>query len=99
MKPGPDLLIDTVGLVCPVPIIRLARAAKGLGSGVLELVADDPATQSDVPAWCEMRSATQLQTSTEMRGKTQIFRYLIQVDADPPEKAGGVASTPARSDR
>ena len=99
MRPTPDVLVDTVGLVCPVPIIHLARAAKEVGAGVIELVADDPATQSDVSAWCEMRSATQLQTSTEWRGDTQVFRYLIQVGAVRPGKAGGEASTSARSDR
>lgn len=97
MKPTPDVSVDTVGLVCPVPIIRLARAAKELGTGVIELVADDPATQSDVPAWCDMRSATHLATSTEWRGDTQEFRYLIRVGADQAEKAGGVASASARS--
>lgn len=103
MKPTSDVLVDTTGLVCPVPIIHLARAAKELGSGVIELIADDPATQYDVSAWCEMRSATQLATSVEQRGDTQVFRYSvqvgIQVGAEPSENAGGVASTSERLDK
>ena len=79
MNPTPDVQVDAVGLICPIPIIQLARAAKELGSGVVELVADDPATQSDVPAWWSMRSATQLANAVEQRGDTRVFRYLIQV--------------------
>lgn len=79
MNPTPDVQVDAVGLICPIPIIHLARAAKELGSGVVELVADDPATQSDVPAWCSMRSAMQLANAVEQRGDTRIFRYLIRV--------------------
>ncbi len=84
MNPTPDVQVDAVGLICPIPIIRLARAVKELGSGVVELVADDPATQSDVSAWCQMRSATQLATVVEQRGDTHVFRYLIQVGTESP---------------
>lgn len=99
MTPTPIVQIDAVGLVCPVPIIRLARAARDLGSGIIELVADDPATQPDVPAWCDMRSATLLETSSAQQRGTPVFRYLIQVGAEPLENAGGVPSTASRSDR
>lgn len=96
MSPKPEIVVDAVGLICPIPIIQLARGAKDLGHGILELVADDPATQSDVSAWCSMRSATLLETATEQRDGSQVFRYLIQVGADSPENAGGVASTSER---
>ncbi len=79
MNATPDVQVDAVGQICPIPIVHLARAAKELGSGVVELVADDPATQSDVSAWCNMRSATQLATTIEQRGDTRVFRFLIQV--------------------
>ena len=85
MNPTPDVQVDALGQICPVPIIRLARAAKELGSGVIELVADDPATQSDVSAWCNMRSATQLTTAVEQRGDTRFFRFLIQVSTNSPQ--------------
>jgi TusA-related sulfurtransferase len=54
--PGPVTVVDARGLRCPLPVIRLARAAKDLPAGALvELWATDPAARADVPAWCRMR--------------------------------------------
>lgn len=49
-------VVEARGVLCPVPIIRLARAAAGLPPGtLLELLTDDPAAEHDVPAWCRLR--------------------------------------------
>ena len=49
-------VVDARGVLCPVPIIRLARAAAALPPGSLvALLSDDPAAQFDVPAWCHLR--------------------------------------------
>ena len=49
-------LVEARGVLCPVPIIRLARAAAGLPPGtIVELLTDDPAAEHDVPAWCRLR--------------------------------------------
>lgn len=53
----PDAEVDARGVLCPEPIFRLARAARDLGSGLIALAADDAAAETDVPAWCAMRSA------------------------------------------
>ena len=51
---GPDL--DARGLRCPQPVIRLARLARDLpGGSTLLVLADDPAAESDIPAWGRMR--------------------------------------------
>ena len=43
-------------MVCPRPIIELAKALPGVAVGeTLAVVADDPAARHDVPAWCRMR--------------------------------------------
>ncbi len=48
--------VEARGVLCPVPIIRLARAAAALpGGSLIELLTDDPAAQHDVPAWCRLR--------------------------------------------
>jgi tRNA 2-thiouridine synthesizing protein A len=48
--------LDCRGLPCPRPIIELARAFAGLGTGdEVLLAADDPAARVDVEAWCRMR--------------------------------------------
>lgn len=51
-----DLTIDTLGLYCPVPIIRTAEAIRRIAAGaVLEVVSDDRVILIDMPAWCRSR--------------------------------------------
>lgn len=50
------VVVDARGLRCPLPVIRLAQAARGLDPGsVLTLWSTDPAAEHDVPAWARMR--------------------------------------------
>jgi cysteine desulfurase len=52
----PSLTVDTVGRLCPLPIIELAKRIADVAVGeVVAVVSDDPAARSDVPAWCRMR--------------------------------------------
>jgi tRNA 2-thiouridine synthesizing protein A len=52
----PDVVVDARGLRCPLPVIRLAAAARGVEPGtVLTVVATDPAAEYDVPAWARLR--------------------------------------------
>ena len=55
--PQPEgLSVDSRGRHCPLPIIDLAAAARSAAPGtVITLLADDPAADADVPAWCRMR--------------------------------------------
>jgi tRNA 2-thiouridine synthesizing protein A len=53
---GSELMIDATGLRCPLPIIRLAAAARTAPAGtVITLISTDPAAEPDVAAWCRMR--------------------------------------------
>jgi tRNA 2-thiouridine synthesizing protein A len=53
-SPGPT--VDATGLRCPLPIIRLAAAARDAPAGaVITLLSTDPAAEPDVAAWCRMR--------------------------------------------
>ena len=48
--------LDCRGLRCPQPVIELAKAWPSVAVGeTVELLSDDPASASDVPAWCRMR--------------------------------------------
>ena len=50
------LVVDAVGLRCPLPVITLAGRIEEVPVGALvELVADDPAAAHDVPAWCRLK--------------------------------------------
>ena len=49
------LELDCRGLVCPAPIIELARRIGDIATGELVgVVATDAAARYDVPAWCRM---------------------------------------------
>lgn len=53
---GPALLLDCRGMLCPRPVIELARNLDRVAVGeLIGVAADDVAARSDVPAWCRMR--------------------------------------------
>jgi tRNA 2-thiouridine synthesizing protein A len=50
------VVVDARGQRCPLPVIRLAAAARDLPAGTLVTVlSTDPAARHDVPAWARMR--------------------------------------------
>ncbi len=52
-EPNIDLTEDMEGLVCPLPVVRLAKAIKRVPvGGVLEGLATDPGVPQDIRAWC-----------------------------------------------
>jgi tRNA 2-thiouridine synthesizing protein A len=71
-----DATLDAKGLMCPMPIVQLAKKVKELKSGqVLELLADDVGAKEDVPAWCS-RTGHQL-VGVEEEGKR--FKFYIKI--------------------
>ena len=49
-----DVVLDTLGLFCPMPIIKTSKKVKQLTIGqVLEVISDDEGIIKDMPAWCE----------------------------------------------
>ncbi|MGN6679872.1 MAG: sulfurtransferase TusA family protein [Streptosporangiaceae bacterium] len=53
----PALSIDAIGRKCPLPIIMLAERIGEVAVGqVVQVLADDPAAKTDVPAWCGLKS-------------------------------------------
>ena len=48
-----DAVVDTMGLYCPIPIIRTAEKARMLEPGqLMEILSDDRVILIDMPAWC-----------------------------------------------
>jgi len=46
------LSLDFKGLLCPMPVVKLAKAIKEIEVGeTLEAVATDPGVMADIPAW------------------------------------------------
>ena len=70
---APDLDVDACGLLCPLPILRLARALRRAPGGtVARLVATDPAAVEDVETFC--REGGHELLSTEQDGTAIVFR-------------------------
>ena len=70
-----DMVQDSIGQMCPMPIAFMAKNVKKLESGqILEIQADDEGAHADIPAWCE-------QTGNEFIGEERIngyYRYLVK---------------------
>jgi tRNA 2-thiouridine synthesizing protein A len=65
-----DMVQDSIGQLCPMPIAFLARNMKKLEVGqVLEIRADDEGAHADVPAWCK-------QTGNEFLGEEPAEGYV-----------------------
>jgi tRNA 2-thiouridine synthesizing protein A len=70
-----DLEVDTRGLRCPIPVIRLGAAIKGLPTGSLvRLLATDPAARSDVAAFCRLRGHELVETVDEPEHTAYLVR-------------------------
>ena len=70
--------LDTRGLLCPMPVIRTQNAIKDLAPGdTLKVVATDPGTRHDIPAWCRVHGHAVIEQTTADRELT----FTIRVEA------------------
>ena len=70
-----SLTVDARGQSCPGPLVTLHKALRDAERGdVLELLATDPGSRSDVPSWATL-SGNELLEATEDAG---VFHYLIR---------------------
>ncbi|MBI2919406.1 MAG: sulfurtransferase TusA family protein [Chloroflexi bacterium] len=70
-----DQVVDTKGELCPMPVVRARLAMDKLRPGqVLQVVATDPASCDDFPAWCR----AQKHTLVESRQAQGVYTYLIR---------------------
>jgi tRNA 2-thiouridine synthesizing protein A len=74
-----DLELDARGLLCPMPVVKTAKAMKELAPGrVLKLLATDRGSATDIPAWAET-TGNELLDQHEEDG---VFVFLIRKTAD-----------------
>ena len=72
MPETPKLSLDFKGLLCPMPVVKIAQAIKQVQPGELvEAVATDPGVMADIPAWT--RSTGHELVSLEKREKDFLF--------------------------
>ena len=68
-------VLDAKGLMCPMPIVQLAKKIKTMKVGdELDLISDDIGSKEDVPAWCT-RTGNQLVEAKEANG---VYTYRIK---------------------
>lgn len=71
-----SITLDTLGLKCPQPILKIAVKAKELQPGdMLEVLANCPSFPVDIKAWCERTGRTLLFCADEGSGN---FKAQIQ---------------------
>jgi tRNA 2-thiouridine synthesizing protein A len=52
MSDTPKLSLDFKGLLCPMPVVKIAQAMKQIQVGeIVEAIATDPGVAADIPAW------------------------------------------------
>jgi len=67
--------VDAKGQSCPGPLVSLAKALRDAQIGdLLELLATDPGSKSDVPSWAEI-SGNELLDKSEADG---VYRYVVR---------------------
>jgi len=45
--------LDTTGLLCPLPVLKLKKRIKNINKGeVIKIFTDDPAAELDIPHFC-----------------------------------------------
>lgn len=67
--------LDTIGLRCPEPVMLIRGHIRQMAEGdTLLVLADDPATTRDIPAFCRFMEHQLLASQTEETP----YQYLIQ---------------------
>ncbi|MFF4155619.1 cysteine desulfurase/sulfurtransferase TusA family protein [Streptomyces sp. NPDC001678] len=64
-----DLVVDSLGKRCPIPVIELAKVIGDVPvGGLVTVLSDDEAARLDIPAWCGMRGHEYVGESPAERG-------------------------------
>ncbi len=70
-----DLVLDTKGLNCPLPILKAKRSMKDVPvGGTIEILATDPAADADFQAFCRATGHELVESSQE----GEVYRFLIR---------------------
>ena len=76
MTTSPEVELDCRGMLCPRPVIELARHLGDVSVGeVIGVVAEDTAAAHDIPAWCRMRGQEYVGSDIASDGTA---RYLVR---------------------
>jgi cysteine desulfurase len=69
------LVVDSLGKLCPIPVIELAKVIGEVPvGGLVRVLADDEAARLDIPAWCEMRGQVYVGEEPAAEGTAYLVR-------------------------
>ena len=72
---NPDRQIDCTGLFCPMPIVKAREALTRMAVGeILAMLADDPASVTDMRSWAEHTGHDLLQVTR----REAVYRFLVR---------------------
>lgn len=83
--------LDTLGLICPEPIMLLHKTIRKANSGdVIHIIANDPATTRDIPNFCRHLGHTLLDEKHTINPNNEenpdpyanVYDYWIQKKSD-----------------
>jgi tRNA 2-thiouridine synthesizing protein A len=70
------IAIDTRGLACPLPVLKVRKAMRGVAPGTkVVILATDPGAEEDIRAYCEASGCTFLSLDTPSVG---VLRMVIR---------------------
>ena len=68
--------LDVKGASCPMPVVKTKSAADGLDAGeVLEVLATDPGSMSDLDGWADGTEGVELLDQTE---DDDVYRHYVR---------------------
>ncbi|MEU5309668.1 cysteine desulfurase/sulfurtransferase TusA family protein [Streptomyces sp. NPDC021562] len=75
VRQAEDVLVDSLGKRCPIPVIELAKVIGTVPvGGRVRVLSDDEAARLDIPAWCAMRGQEYVGAEPAERGTAYLVR-------------------------
>jgi len=70
-----DMVLDTKGLNCPLPILRTKKALQGIQAGqTLEVLATDPGSVADFQSFCRQTGHELVESSQD----GSVYKFVIK---------------------
>ena len=70
-----DVLVDTKGMACPMPIVKAKKALDGLQSGqIMEVLSTDKGSVNDFQAWVK-QTKNELIKHEEIHG---VYKFYVK---------------------
>lgn len=72
--------LDVKGQNCPMPVVKTKQTIDGLSDdGVLEVIATDPGSMSDIEGWANATDGVELLEQIEdQEGGDTVFRHYVR---------------------